>query len=147
MVSIRVNFLFNRKNDREETLSDNISNNNNNSINASSTKSVNNSNSSLNQQAISSSHRRDNRRQNERFHLLFPQIPQYEVVLESYSCAHIKSINLYQGIMFLTSNFICFHSKIFSHETILVLKWKDVTSISKINYMLIFPTGKKKRIV
>ena len=113
--------------------------NNNNDDNA--FKSATNSQNSLNQPVIIGNSRKENR-VNERFHELFPQIPLYELVLHSYSCANIKSINLYQGIMFLTSNYICFYSKIFSHETILVLKWKDVTSISKINYALIFPTGR-----
>ncbi len=105
-------------------------------------------------------------RSNERFHQLFPSVPVNEIVVQSelmtfllgkflislksicidqkkkgFSCAYIKSLNLLHGIMFLTSNFICFYSKILAHETILVFKWQHITTIVKTNYALLFPTA------
>jgi hypothetical protein len=60
---------------------------------------------------------------------------------KGYSCAYIKSLSLLHGIMFLTSNFICFYSKILAHETILIFKWQHITTIIKTNYALLFPTA------
>ena len=43
--------------------------------------------------------------------------------------------------MFLTSNYICFYSKILNHENILILKLTHVNSIVKTMHALIFPTA------
>ena len=42
--------------------------------------------------------------------------------------------------MFLTKNFICFYSKIITHETILIIKFNHINSITKSMQFLIFPT-------
>lgn len=42
--------------------------------------------------------------------------------------------------MFLTKNFICFYSKIITHETILIIKFSHINSITKSMQFLIFPT-------
>ncbi|RMZ93238.1 GRAM domain-containing 3 [Brachionus plicatilis] len=78
---------------------------------------------------------------NVRFHQLFPSISLDEIVISTYSCAYVKSLNLYQGVMFLTNNYICFYSKILNHENILILKLTHVNSIVKTMHALIFPTA------
>lgn len=77
---------------------------------------------------------------NEKFHALFPSVPHDEYVIETYSCAYVKSVNLLQGLMFLTKNFICFYSKILTHETILIIRFNHINSITKSMLVLIFPT-------
>ena len=62
------------------------------------------------------------------------------LLFSAYSCAYIKSLNLYQGLLYLTNNYCCFYSKILSHETILVLRWFDIQAIRKTMH-LIFPTA------
>ena len=42
--------------------------------------------------------------------------------------------------MFLTKNFICFYSKIITHETILIIRFNHINSITKSMQFLIFPT-------
>jgi len=80
-------------------------------------------------------------RSNDKFHQLFPSVPLSETVVETYSCAYVKSLNLLHGVMFLTRNSICFYSKILTSENILILKLKHINSITKTMHALIFPTA------
>jgi hypothetical protein len=43
--------------------------------------------------------------------------------------------------MFVTSNYICFYSRILNRETILILKMRQINSISKTMHAVIFPTA------
>jgi hypothetical protein len=78
---------------------------------------------------------------NDKFHQLFPSVPMEEYVIDTYSCAYVKSLNLYQGVMFLTQNYICFYSKIIKNENILKLKLTDIKEIVKTMHAVIFPTA------
>lgn len=78
---------------------------------------------------------------NDKFHQLFPSVALEEHVIDTYSCAYVKSLNLYQGVMFLTQNYICFYSKIIKNENILKLKLTDIKEIIKTMHALIFPTA------
>lgn len=80
-------------------------------------------------------------RSNAKFHQLFPSVPINETVVDTYSCAYVKSLNLLHGVMFLTRNFICFYSKILTSENIIILKLKHINSITKTMHALIFPTA------
>ncbi|XP_078736530.1 uncharacterized protein LOC144950306 [Lampetra fluviatilis] len=51
------------------------------------------------------------KKQESQYHKLFPSIPQQELLLETYSCA-LKKDFLYHGKMFISQNWICFHSRI-----------------------------------
>lgn len=88
-----------------------------------------------------SSKNRSIKRTNKKFHQLFPSVSINETVIDTYSCAYVKSLNLLHGVMFLTKNYICFYSKILSTENILIIKLQSVISIKKTMHALIFPTA------
>ncbi|CAF0830371.1 unnamed protein product [Brachionus calyciflorus] len=116
---------------------------NNSSSSSSSTSTITSPELTLNRSKIVNTpvKRKTTSKSNIRFHQLFPSISLDEVVVATYSCAYVKSLNLYQGVMFLTSNYICFYSKILNHENILILKLTHVNSIVKTMHALIFPTA------
>ena len=105
------------------------SNNNNN----------NNSNSVGKQLDVRKSTKRKSNSQ-KKFQQLFPSVHN-EIVIATYSCAYVKSLNLLHGEMFLTKNYICFYSKILSVENILIIKFQHILSVKKANHALIFPTA------
>lgn len=82
------------------------------------------------------------KRSNRNFHQLFPSVPTDEIVIDTYSCALVKSgVNLLHGVMFLSKNYICFYSKILTAENILIIKLQHINSIKKTMHALIFPTA------
>lgn len=81
------------------------------------------------------------KRANKRFHQLFPSVSLNETVVDTYSCAYVKSLNLLHGVMFLTKNYICFYSKILTSENILILKLQHINSVKKTMHAFIFPTA------
>ena len=78
---------------------------------------------------------------NIKFHQLFPSISVNEHVIETYNCAYVKNLNLFQGVMFLSKNYICFHSKILKQENILILNLSHINSITRTTHAKIFPTA------
>ncbi|XP_030833716.1 protein Aster-B [Strongylocentrotus purpuratus] len=66
----------------------------------------------------------------EEFRKLFKTIPSNERLLMDYSCALQKDI-LVQGRMFITEGWLCFYANIFKWETVLTIRFKDVTAITK----------------
>ncbi|TNN61221.1 GRAM domain-containing protein 3 [Liparis tanakae] len=53
---------------------------------------------------------------NAQYHKLFMEVRREELLRQSYTCALQRDI-LYQGKMFLSDNWICFHSKVFGRDT------------------------------
>uniref|UniRef100_A0A2K6UZD7 GRAM domain containing 2B n=1 Tax=Saimiri boliviensis boliviensis TaxID=39432 RepID=A0A2K6UZD7_SAIBB len=53
---------------------------------------------------------------NMHFHKLFLNVPMEEPLRQSFTCALQKEI-LYQGKLFVSENWICFHSKVFGKDT------------------------------
>lgn len=66
----------------------------------------------------------------EEFRKLFKTIPSNERLLMDYSCALQKDI-LVHGRMFITEGWLCFYANIFKWETLLTIRFKDVTAITK----------------
>ncbi|XP_071476609.1 protein Aster-B-like [Diadema antillarum] len=66
----------------------------------------------------------------EEFRKLFKTIPSNERLLMDYSCALQKDI-LVHGRMFITEGWLCFYANIFKWETMLTIRFKDVTAITK----------------
>lgn len=70
-----------------------------------------------------------------RFTKLF-DLPSDEKLVNHYTCSYwIKRIP-YQGIMYLSVNYIAFHSKFLSKETKILLKWHDITLIERTNSLI-----------
>jgi hypothetical protein len=78
---------------------------------------------------------------NIKFHQLFPSISLNEHVIETYNCAYVKNLNLFQGVMFLSKNYVCFYSKILKQENILILNLSHINSITRTTHAKIFPTA------
>lgn len=64
------------------------------------------------------------------FKRLFKDLPDDERLIVDYSCALQKDI-LAHGRLYASQNYLCFYASIFGWETSMILRWKDVTAITK----------------
>ncbi|XP_045439936.1 protein Aster-C isoform X1 [Pipistrellus kuhlii] len=76
---------------------------------------------------ISSSTYKD---RNEEYRRQFTQLPDTEKLIADYACALQKDI-LLQGRLYLSENWLCFHSNIFKWETTISIALKNITFITK----------------
>nr|NP_608770.4 GRAM domain containing 1B, isoform H [Drosophila melanogaster]AAF51119.5 GRAM domain containing 1B, isoform H [Drosophila melanogaster] len=76
----------------------------------------------------------------EDFKKLFKDVPNDERLIVDYSCALQRDI-LVQGRLYVSQNYVCFHANIFSWETHVSIKWKDVTAITKEKTALVIPNA------
>ncbi|XP_032591932.1 protein Aster-B isoform X2 [Drosophila grimshawi] len=76
----------------------------------------------------------------EDFKKLFKEVPNEERLIVDYSCALQRDI-LVQGRLYVSQNYACFHANIFSWETYVSIKWKDVTNITKEKTALVIPNA------
>ncbi|XP_034474969.1 protein Aster-B isoform X2 [Drosophila innubila] len=76
----------------------------------------------------------------EDFKKLFKEVPIDERLIVDYSCALQRDI-LVQGRLYVSQNYVCFHANIFSWETYVSIKWKDVTAITKEKTALVIPNA------
>eukprot|EP00005_Dracoamoeba_jomungandri_P004930 CAMPEP_0174254354 /NCGR_PEP_ID=MMETSP0439-20130205/3694_1 /TAXON_ID=0 /ORGANISM="Stereomyxa ramosa, Strain Chinc5" /LENGTH=953 /DNA_ID=CAMNT_0015335901 /DNA_START=16 /DNA_END=2877 /DNA_ORIENTATION=+ len=74
------------------------------------------------------------------FSTIFEELPTDEAVIEDYSCAYAADKILYHGRMYITTNYICFHSQIFK-KTIKIVPFKEISDISKRNTALVIPNA------
>ncbi|XP_061394630.1 protein Aster-B [Musca vetustissima] len=74
------------------------------------------------------------------FKRLFKDVPADERLIVDYSCALYRDL-LIQGRLYISQNYVCFHANILGWETCLVIKWKDVTSITKEKTALVIPNA------
>ncbi|KAM3937147.1 GRAM domain-containing protein 2B [Leptodactylus fuscus] len=77
---------------------------------------------------------------NAQFHKLFKDVPKDEVLKESFTCALQKEI-LYQGKLYISENWVCFHSKVFGKDTKIVIPTIAVTVIKKTKTALLVPNA------
>ncbi|KAJ3128156.1 hypothetical protein HK098_005056 [Nowakowskiella sp. JEL0407] len=71
-------------------------------------------------------------KKNEDFHTIFRSLPASEYLIDSFSCALQRDIAI-QGKIYVTHYRMCFYSNILGFITTLVLKMKDITSITRKN--------------
>ncbi|XP_063225592.1 protein Aster-B-like isoform X2 [Bacillus rossius redtenbacheri] len=76
----------------------------------------------------------------EDFRRIFKDVPPEERLIVDYSCALQKDI-LVQGRLYVSQNYLCFYANIFRWETVVCLKWKDVTAITKEKTALVIPNA------
>ncbi|XP_071340095.1 GRAM domain-containing protein 2B isoform X2 [Trachinotus anak] len=74
------------------------------------------------------------------YHKIFKEISKEEQLRQSYTCALQKDI-LYQGRMFLSDHWICFHSKVFGKDTKIVIPVVSVTHIKKTKTAILVPNA------
>ncbi|NXD83398.1 GRM2B protein, partial [Halcyon senegalensis] len=77
---------------------------------------------------------------NAHFHKLFLDVPTDEPLKQSFTCALQKEI-LYQGKLFLSENWICFHSKVFGKDTKISIPVLSVTLLKKTKTALLVPNA------
>ncbi|XP_042252099.1 GRAM domain-containing protein 2B-like [Thunnus maccoyii] len=77
---------------------------------------------------------------NAQYHKLFKEVSKDELLKQSYTCALQKDI-LYQGKMFVSDNWICFHSKVFGKDTKIALPVISVTFIKKTKTAILVPNA------
>uniref|UniRef100_W5KYZ6 GRAM domain-containing protein 2B-like n=1 Tax=Astyanax mexicanus TaxID=7994 RepID=W5KYZ6_ASTMX len=79
-------------------------------------------------------------RSNSQYHKVFKDISENEHLKQSYTCALQKDI-LYQGRLFVSENWICFHSKVFGKDTKISIPVPSVTVIKKTKTAILVPNA------
>ncbi|KAM3611059.1 uncharacterized protein V6R79_012901 [Siganus canaliculatus] len=77
---------------------------------------------------------------NSQYHKIFKEISKEEQLRQSYTCALQKDI-LYQGRMFVSDHWICFHSKVFGKDTKIAIPVVSVTHIKKTKTAILVPNA------
>ncbi|XP_076140477.1 GRAM domain-containing protein 2B-like [Alosa pseudoharengus] len=77
---------------------------------------------------------------NAQYHKIFKEISKDEILKQSYTCALQKDI-LYQGRLFVSDNWICFHSKVFGRDTKIIIPVLSVTHIKKSKTAILVPNA------
>ncbi|XP_034565524.1 GRAM domain-containing protein 2B [Notolabrus celidotus] len=77
---------------------------------------------------------------NIQYHKIFKEVSKDELLMQSYTCALQRDI-LYQGKMFVSDNWICFHSKVFGRDTKITIPVASVTFIKKTKTALLVPNA------
>ncbi|XP_068102928.1 GRAM domain-containing protein 2B isoform X2 [Hyperolius riggenbachi] len=77
---------------------------------------------------------------NAHFHKLFKDVSKDELLRESFTCALQKEI-LYQGKLYISENWICFHSKVFGKDTKIAIPTIAVTVLKKTKTALLVPNA------
>ncbi|KAK7145420.1 hypothetical protein R3I93_013217 [Phoxinus phoxinus] len=79
-------------------------------------------------------------RTNSQYHKVFKDISEDEHLRQSYTCALQKDM-LYQGRLFVSQNWICFHSKVFGKDTKIAIPVASVTVIKKTKTAILVPNA------
>ncbi|XP_037535902.1 GRAM domain-containing protein 2B [Nematolebias whitei] len=74
------------------------------------------------------------------YHKIFKEISKEEQLRQSYTCALQKDI-LYQGRMFVSDHWICFHSKVFGKDTKIAIPVVSVTNVKKTKTAILVPNA------
>ncbi|CAG09670.1 unnamed protein product [Tetraodon nigroviridis] len=77
---------------------------------------------------------------NSQYHKIFKEISKEEQLIQSYTCALQKDI-LYQGRMFVSDHWICFHSKVFGKDTKIAIPVMSVAHIKKTKTAILVPNA------
>ncbi|CAH1797340.1 unnamed protein product [Owenia fusiformis] len=74
------------------------------------------------------------------FRRIFKDLPQDERLIVDYSCALQKEI-LVHGRLYVTQNWICFYANIFRWETVLTIRCKDISALTKEKTARVIPNA------
>nr|CAB3250831.1 GRAM domain-containing protein 1B [Phallusia mammillata] len=80
------------------------------------------------------------KQKNEDFHKFFKTLPDTERLLVDHTCALVKDI-LIQGRLYVSQNFVCFHSKILKIQTVIQVGFKDITTLTKEKTVKVIPNA------
>lgn len=79
------------------------------------------------------------RSMSQKFIKLF-ELPSDEKLVNYYMCSFWIKRMPYQGVMYLSVNYLAFYSKFLSRETKILLKWHDITLIERTNSLIFTDT-------
>ncbi|XP_056320193.1 GRAM domain-containing protein 2B isoform X2 [Danio aesculapii] len=79
-------------------------------------------------------------RTNSQYHKVFKDVSEEEQLRQSYTCALQKDI-LYQGRLFVSENWICFHSRVFGKDTKIAIPVSSVSVIKKTKTAILVPNA------
>ena len=77
---------------------------------------------------------------NKEMHRLFKDLPDSEKIIDDYSCALAKEI-LIQGRLYVSQNWLCFYSNIFTIENKLIIPFSHVSALTKERTALVIPNA------
>lgn len=77
---------------------------------------------------------------NAQFHKLFQDVPNEELLKQSFTCALQKEL-LYQGKLYISENWIGFHSKVFGKDTKIIIPVVSVVMMKKTRTALLVPNA------
>ena len=77
---------------------------------------------------------------NKEMHRLFKDLPDSEKIIDDYSCALAKEI-LIQGRLYVSQNWLCFYSNIFTIENKLIIPFSHVAALTKERTALVIPNA------
>ena len=77
---------------------------------------------------------------NKEMHRLFKDLADTEKVIDDYSCSLAKEI-LIQGRLYVSQNWLCFYSNIFTIENKLIIPFANVTAVTKERTALVIPNA------
>ncbi|XP_077865451.1 uncharacterized protein LOC144352019, partial [Saccoglossus kowalevskii] len=69
------------------------------------------------------------------------QFPQEEYAITSYTCALLKGNMLHQGRLYISKNWLCFHSNIFGKENQVIIPVLTIKSITRERTALVVPNA------
>ncbi|KAF3428069.1 hypothetical protein E2986_09009 [Frieseomelitta varia] len=75
------------------------------------------------------------------FRRIFKDVPDDERLVVGCKYVCITREILVHGRLYVSQNYVCFYANIFSWETLVCLRWKDVTSITKEKTALVIPNA------
>lgn len=76
----------------------------------------------------------------EDFKRIFRELPADERLIVDYSCAIQRDI-LVHGRLYASQRYLCFYANIFRWETQVIIKWREVTAITKEKTALVIPNA------
>ncbi|KAJ7834972.1 hypothetical protein B0H14DRAFT_2363648 [Mycena olivaceomarginata] len=79
-------------------------------------------------------------KRNAEFHVLFPDIPEEDYLIDDYSCAMQKEI-LIHGRIYVSENHLCFHANIFTWITNLSIDFSEITTLEKRMTAFVIPNA------
>ncbi|XP_039259388.2 protein Aster-A-like isoform X2 [Styela clava] len=80
------------------------------------------------------------KQKNEAFHKFFKDLPSSERLLVDYTCAMVKDI-LVQGRLYVSQNYLCFHSNILKWQTAVTVKLVDIDQMTKEKTVKVIPNA------
>ena len=81
------------------------------------------------------------RKREKEFHKFFRHIPEDEILLRDYSCAYSKDMLLYQGRLYMSVNWFCFHVNMLGPRHQVAIRFDEILCLAKQKTALFIPNA------